>query len=131
MRPSRRWCHRKIAESLQRILGPTMIRFLVTIVMLFERQVLVGSFLLLFLGAEIVVFRSYWALFAVCVGIVPQVALRSLSEQPKQLWKLAWRSRRFRTVREGRITLCFAPELADNWDLELIRACCRREFDQL
>jgi hypothetical protein len=110
-----------------------MIRFLATFVMLFKRQALVGSFLFLFLGAEIVVYRSYWALFAVCVGIVPQIALRLVNDRSErsQVLRLVWQTRRFRRVREGRITLCFAPELADNWDLELIRACCRREFDQL
>jgi hypothetical protein len=108
-----------------------MIRFLVTTAILFKRQALFILCLLLFLGVEIMVYRSYWALFAVCVGIVPQVALRFFSERSKQLWRLAWRARRLRAAREGPITLCFAPELADSWDLELIRACCRQEFEQL
>src|SRR5262249_47710441 len=69
----------------------------------------------------------------VCVGLVPQIALRMVSDRPERsrVLRLVWQTRWFCWVRAGRITLYFAPELKDNWDLELIRVCCRQEFDQL
>jgi hypothetical protein len=53
------------------------------------------------------------------------------ARRQKWLWQFARSVSKFHTVREGPITLHYAPELADGWDLSIIRRRCASEFDHV
>ncbi len=110
-----------------------MIRPLITFALLFKRQALVLFLLLAVLCAVVAITPWYLGLLGFGIGLLRSVTLQSVRVRPKRfrLGRFAWHVRRFRSIREGRITLHFPPELADQWDLPLVLSCCRQEFEQL
>ena len=110
-----------------------MIRSLIALAVIFKRPVFFLTLLLVYLCAVIALTPWYVGVSCLVIGLIPAIAVRLATVQPNRvrLWKFAWHVRRFCSIREGPITLCYAPELADEWDLRLVLTCCRREYEHL
>jgi hypothetical protein len=110
-----------------------MFRTFITFAVLFKRRVISLVLRLAFLCILIFFVPWYIVPIGLISGFNAVAVARSARARPKRVrpWKFARRVKAFRSLRVGRITLCFAQELAEHWDLQVILACCRQECEQL
>jgi hypothetical protein len=107
-----------------------MWRTIFTFGLLYKRRILALVVLLVCLYVGMLFAPWYVGLVAVVAGVVSS-GLGKSRRSTFRLWKFAWRVREFYSARAGRVRLRFSPELSGRWDLQLVLACCRQEFERL